>query len=70
MAQDASLTIRLPAGLKVALERAASREFRSLSQYVVVVLAEHLGVRNEHPRPRSTTGARNRARRNAKRSRS
>ena len=62
MAQDATITIRLPAKLKAALEEAATREFRSLSQYVVVVLADHLGVRDEQQRPRGVITARNRAR--------
>jgi len=44
MNQDASLTIRLPSALKAALEEAAAREFRTVSQYCVVVLAQHLGV--------------------------
>lgn len=44
MNQDASLTIRLPSALKEALEEAAAREFRTVSQYCVVVLAQHLGV--------------------------
>ena len=54
MNQDTSLTIRLPSALKVALEDAAARDFRTVSQYCVVVLAKHLGVSLE---PRIQRGA-------------
>jgi hypothetical protein len=66
MNQDASLTIRLPGKLKDALEAAAGREFRSVSQYCVVVLAEHLGVRLE---PRGQRNARPAGSRTGRRSR-
>ncbi|MBZ0231058.1 MAG: hypothetical protein K8M05_01800 [Deltaproteobacteria bacterium] len=62
MHQDASLTIRLPSAVKSALEDAAAREFRTVSQYCVVVLAKHLGVPLE-PRGQRNTRARRRGRR-------
>jgi hypothetical protein len=60
MNQDASLTIRLPSALKSALEDAAAREFRTVSQYCVVVLAKHAGVALE-PRVQRNAGGEKRA---------
>lgn len=54
MNQDASLTIRLPSALKAALEDAAARDYRTVSQFCVVVLAKHLGVSLD---PRGQRGA-------------
>lgn len=51
MAKDASLTIRLPAALKNALEQAAAADSRSVSSYCEVVLSAHLGLRHEPRRP-------------------
>ncbi len=54
MNQDASLTMRMPSALKAALEDAAARDFRTVSQFCVVVLAKHLGVSLD---PRGQRGA-------------
>jgi len=39
MAKDASITVRLPATVKAALERLADAEQRTLSAYVAIKLA-------------------------------
>jgi hypothetical protein len=54
MKRDSSLTIRLPAELKTALAEAAERDQRSVSQYCVFVLSNHLGLGHElRNRPRA-----------------
>ena len=66
MNQDASLTIRLPSAVKSALEDAAAREFRTVSQYCVVVLAKHLAVPLEPRGQRGARPTRSRTRRRAR----
>lgn len=60
--KDGSLTIRLPAPLKEALERAAEADRRSLSQMVGLALEKFLEARNEWP-PTGTKKPRTTARR-------
>lgn len=40
MAKDASITVRIPATVKAALEKLADAEQRTLSAYVAIKLAE------------------------------
>ncbi|MBP6627880.1 MAG: hypothetical protein KA297_00525 [Kofleriaceae bacterium] len=62
MPHDASLTIRLPAALKRALEKAAASDMRSVSQLCVIVLSRHLGLTSEWRDGRRAAARRNRKR--------
>lgn len=51
--KDDSMTIRIPAPLKEALERAAETDRRSLSQMVGLALEQFLESRHEWPPPKA-----------------